>query len=422
MAMQSRLSRTILSYLFKETLFAFFVSFLFFFIIFFVNQLLLMAQSILSKKVPFQQVSLLILYSIPGVIALSTPYATLLGTLMTIGRMTTDNEILVMLSSGLSYKNIFIPTLMVGLLVSIVSFAVNDVLLPAGTVEYVKLFRRIMASTPALEIEANSVKRFNDTVLITGNVSGKRISDLLIIDKTGDGERRVIMAKNAEFVDAGDEGMRLDMENAFVQSTKETVHNDYDYAKSGRLNYRIEQKDIMSTVSAIGPREMSSKDVLVEVKNKKTALNSTLFERYNKMISAELELENLLRGGTHGNNWTQKNTYAQNFLREYQLTLSAKSNRVISIWELEFYKKFSIPFGSLCFIFLAVPLGLLAKKSGQTVGFIFGIIISAIYWTLLLSGQNMCIQLGYSPFWTMWFPNMITATIGIIMSIQRIKR
>jgi lipopolysaccharide export system permease protein len=336
--------------------------------------------------------------------------------------MTTDNEILVMLSSGLSYKNIFIPTLMVGILVSLVSFGVNDILLPAGTVEYVKLFRRIMASTPALEIEANSVKHFNDTVLITGNVSGKIISDLLILDKTSDGERRVIMAKNAEFVDAGDEGMHLNMENAFIQSTKETIHNDYDYAKSGRLNYRIEQDDIMSTVSAIGPREMSSKDVLVEIKDKEEVLNSALIDRYNRTLSAELELENVLREGAGGNDWRQKTMYAQNFLREYQITSSTKFDRVLSIWQLEFYKKFSIPFGSLCFIFLAVPLGLLAKKSGQTVGFIFGIIISAIYWTLLLSGQNMCIQLGYSPFWTMWFPNMITVVIGGIMSIRRISR
>jgi lipopolysaccharide export system permease protein len=34
----------------------------------------------------------------------------------------------------------------------------------------------------------------------------------------------------------------------------------------------------------------------------------------------------------------------------------------------------------------------------------------------------MGIRLGYSPFWTMWLPNIITAVIGIIMSIQRVKR
>ncbi|MDR0709788.1 MAG: LptF/LptG family permease, partial [Spirochaetaceae bacterium] len=326
---RGRLSGTILRYMFKETTLAFFVSFLFFFIIFFVNQLLLLAQDILSKRVPFEQVSLLIMYSIPGVVALSTPYATLLGTLMTIGRMNTDNEILVMLSSGLSYRNIFIPTLFVGILVTLVSFGVNDVLLPAGTIEFQRLYRRIMASTPALELESNSVKRFKDTVVITGNVSGQKISDLLILDKTSDGERRVIMAKNAEFIDAGREGLRLDMENAFVQSTKESVHNDYDYAKSGFLRYRIEQEDLISTVSSISPREMSSKDVYIEIQSKEETLNSTLFERYNRILGADLMLEDALRGGVSTYNWSQRNSFTQNFLREYQLTSSLKNDRIL---------------------------------------------------------------------------------------------
>ncbi|MDR2660218.1 MAG: LptF/LptG family permease [Spirochaetaceae bacterium] len=420
--LKSRVSGTIFMYMLKETLFSFFVAFLFFFIIFFVNQLLLLAKDILSKKVPFEQVSLLIMYSIPGVVALSTPYGTLLGTLMTIGRMNTDNEILVMLSSGLSYKNIFLPTLMVGIFVSLVSFGVNDILLPAGTIEFSKLYRRIMASTPALELEANSVKEFKGTMVITGNISGRRISDLIILDKTTDGERRVIMAKNAEFIDAGDEGLRLDMENAFIQSTKESVHNDYDYAKSGQLRYRINQNDFIESVSTIGPREMSSRDVLNEIKDKEATLNSTLFDRYNRMLSVELTLENALRGGVQGYSWPQRSSYTQNFMREYQLTASLKADRILSIWRLEFYKKFSIPFGSFCFIFLAVPLGLLAKKSGQTVGFILGIIISIIYWALLLGGQNMGIRLGYSPFWTMWLPNIITFVIGFIMCVQRVRR
>ncbi|MDR0720021.1 MAG: LptF/LptG family permease, partial [Treponema sp.] len=78
-------SRVIFWYLVKDTLFSFFVSFLFFFFIFFVNQLLLLAQEILTKHVPFHQVALLVLYSLPSIIAMSAPFASLVGTLMTIG-------------------------------------------------------------------------------------------------------------------------------------------------------------------------------------------------------------------------------------------------------------------------------------------------------------------------------------------------
>ena len=105
------LSKTLYLYILSEAAFAFLISFLFFFFIFFVNQLLLMAQEILTKHVPFGQVALLVLFSLPSVIAMSAPFASLVGTLMTVGRLSSDNEVLVMLSSGLSYRNVFIPPL-----------------------------------------------------------------------------------------------------------------------------------------------------------------------------------------------------------------------------------------------------------------------------------------------------------------------
>jgi lipopolysaccharide export system permease protein len=99
-----------------------------------------------------------------------------------------------------------------------------------------------------------------------------------------------------------------------------------------------------------------------------------------------------------------------------------QNNRNLLIYRLEYYKKFSIPFGALSFVFLAVSLGLLAKKSGQTVGFIFGLIIAVIYWALLLGGQTVGIRLGYSPFWSMWLPNILAISIGLLMGIIRISR
>ncbi|MCA1949961.1 MAG: LptF/LptG family permease, partial [Treponema sp.] len=48
-------SLTLFRYIFSEAAFSFFVAFLFFFFIFFINQLLLMAEEILSKRVPFNQ-------------------------------------------------------------------------------------------------------------------------------------------------------------------------------------------------------------------------------------------------------------------------------------------------------------------------------------------------------------------------------
>ncbi|MDR1411626.1 MAG: LptF/LptG family permease [Spirochaetaceae bacterium] len=415
-------SATLFRYIVLETLFAFFVAFLFFFFTFFVNQLLLIAKEILSKKVPIFQVALLVVYALPSIIAMAAPFAALVGTLMAIGRLSSDNEILVMLSSGLSYRNIFLPAIVVGILISLGSFFTNDVLLPLGTLRYVRLYRSILVSTPALELESNSVKKFKDTVMVTGNVDGSAIDDILILDRTSDGERRIILAHGAELKDAGRQGLSLDLDEAFVQSSKEVSRRDYDYASTSFLRYWVPQEDMIQAVASVGPREMTSRDVLKEIRAKELNLASRMDDQYAKLVLNALPLEAALRGGPGQSGWNRRANLTLDYARELEIAGVYLKDRSLSIYRLEFYKKFSIPFGAFSFIFLAVPLGLMAKKSGQTVGFMFGSFISVIYWALLLGGQTLGINRGYSPFLSMWLPNILAVSIGLVLCALRIRR
>jgi lipopolysaccharide export system permease protein len=417
-----RMSPTIFRYILNEMLFAFFVSFLFFFFIFFVNQLLVMARQILEKRVSLDQVVLLVIYSLPSIIAIAMPFAALLGTLMTLGRLSSDNEILVVFTSGLSYKNIFTPVFLVGFFISVVSFGVNDVLLPMGTIRFVRLYRNILLSTPALEIEANSVTHFRDTVLITGNVSKNKIDDMLILDKTSEGERRVIMAKSAEFAEDDEMGINLDLTDAFIHSSKENERSDYDYAFSDTLSYRIQENDIMQDFNMISAREMSSKDVYLWIKKRELTVDSHYSELNKQTLETAITLENTLKNGPEGRGWNQRETQL-NVLKRRELEADTiRNDRQLSVFRLEFFKKFSMPAGALSLIFLALPIGLTTKKSGQVIGFIFGMFISVAYWALLLIGQNMGIKLGYSPFWTMWLPNILSITIGLILCVRRVRK
>jgi lipopolysaccharide export system permease protein len=416
------MSLTIYRYILGEAFFSFLIAFLFFFFIFFVNQLLLMAQEILSKQVPFGQVALLVLFSLPSVIALSAPFASLVGTLMTVGRLSSDNEILVMLSSGLSFRNVFIPAVTVGVVVSIFSFIANDILMPGGYVQFGRLYRRILVSTPALELEANSVKKFKDTVIVTGNVTGNAIDNVLILDKTGDGERRVIMAANAELKDAGKDGLSLELDRAFVQSSKEITREDYDYASAGNLRYWVPQEDLIQAVPQVSPREMSSKDVYKEIKRRTLDLNNRMNEKRSKVSSLALAFESSLRAGPASPEWNRRTNQLAAFQREAQALQVMSKDRGLSLYWFEFYKKFSMPFGAFSFIFLAVALGLMAKRSGQTVGFIFGLIISVIYWALFLGGQTMGIRLNLPPFWSMWTPNILMLSTGLVLAIIKVTR
>jgi len=416
------LSPTLFRYLVRDTLFAFFVSFLFFFGVFFVNQLLLMAQQILTKHVPFYQVVLLVFYALPQIICMSAPFASLMGTLITVGRLSADNEVLIMLASGISYRMIFLPALVLGIVISVVSFFVNDVLLPAGTIQFARLYRRIVVSSPALELEANSVKRFRDTTIVTGPIVGTAITNVLILDRTSDGERRVIMARDAELKDSGDEGLSLDLTQAFIQSSKEVVRDDYDYASTDFLRYWIQQDDLIQAVSSISPNQMSSTDLRREIAVRAEASRMWLNEQYSLSLATALNLEDSLRKGPANSAWNRRENYLEAFSREFYTARAMRIDRGLLLYQLEYNKKFSIPFGALCFVFLAVSIGLLAKKSGQTMGFLFGLLISFLFWAMLLIGQMLSQRMGYSPFLSIWMPNILFLVIGVVLLVIRVRR
>ncbi|MCL2410537.1 MAG: LptF/LptG family permease [Treponema sp.] len=416
------ISPTIFKYVLVEMAFSFLICFLFFFFVFFVNQILLMALEVLARRVPFEQVALLILYSLPTVIAMSAPFASLVGTLMTVGRLTSDNEILVMLSSGLSYKAVFFPAIAVGVVVSLLSFFTNDILLPAGTIQFNRLWRRILVSIPALELQPNSVKRFQDTVIVTGDVTGNTIHNILILDRTDDGERRIIMASSAELRDGGVFGLSLELENAFINSSKEIVREDFDYATAEHLQYWVSNEDIIHQMMNITPREMSARDVHTQIQIRRAELADRINDRKIRSLNFAVSLENIFRAGPESDEWNRRSAAVSAFNRELLAIESIRDDRNLTSHVIEIYRKFSVPLGAFCFVFLAVSLGLMAKKSGQAVGFIFGVLIAVVYWSMLFIGQTMGLRVGTPPFWSMWLPNILSLAIGIILALFRIRK
>jgi lipopolysaccharide export system permease protein len=420
--MQRSSFKTIFKYVAAEAAFSFFIAFLFFFFVFFVNQILLMAEQILSKRAPLLEVILLIFYSLPSVVAMAAPFASLVGILMALGRLSADNEILIMRASGLSHLVIYTPIIIVGLFISILSFFANDILLPAGTLEFGKVYRRLLVSTPALELESNSIKRYKNTLIITGEVIDKAIDNVLIMDRTNDGQRRLIMASRASLLENQSNSLVLDLHSAFIHNAGENAYGDYDYSFAETLQYAIRQQDIMQAATNPGPREMSSRDVLSEIKKKEITLFNRIDQRKIKNIDNILILDRILKDGKELLQWNQIQNHSVRLENELKSIQEISQDRVLSSYKLEYYKKFSIPFGALCFVFLATPLALFTKKSGQATGFGIGLIISVLYWALLIGGQTLGVRMRFDPFLAMWLPNILILFTGTLLSLVRMSR
>lgn len=369
-------SKTIIVYVLKELLLFFTLSFLFFFFVFFVNQILLMAQDILKKRAPLVDVIKLIVYSLPFVIAQAAPFATLVGFLMCLGKLVSDNEILVIRASGFSYIALAIPIFSLGFIISLFSFAVNDYLLPMGSIAYNSLYNEIIYANPAVVIEPNTIKRANDAILVVGDLEDSTISDLLIIDKDQDSNTRIISSGETELLKPESKSIliKLQMTHPEIFSYDSKNLNNYTYTYGSKAILHFFSDRFFPKSSTINPREMTSYDLKIEL---------------NKIREKSKDTRN------------------------FELT----------IYEIEYYKKFSLPFGSFFFSLLALPLAFLfGKHNGQTIGLIVGVLLSVLYWALLIMGQTFGAQTNTNGFVVMWFPNILMGIAGLLLFLKLIKK
>ncbi len=411
-------------YVAAEFLVSFLVAFAFFFFMFFINQLLLLAEDILQKDVPLLDVTRLIVFSLPSIIALSVPFATLVGTLMAVGRLSADNEIVALRAGGYPLRRIFSPVLTLAIVLSGLSFVTNDYLLPLGTLNFGRLYRELLYSNPALELEPYSVKRYQDDVLITGAVEPGRLDDFAIIDTDGQGNRRIITASEARLLREGDPNA-IGLELSDVTTHSAVSDDEYNYSRAETMRYNILLEDITVAIRSPGPREMSARDVRSEIEEKEGTLEPRLEEWRADLQAAHRELDRLqdeaATGAGTGSITEDEITAAR---REVErLEERRPFDRSLQVHRLEYHKKFSIPFAAVSFVFLAFPLGLFSRRSGRGVGFGIGLLIATAYWSMLIAGQTFGTQRPeVPPALAMWAPNLVFLVVGVVVFVKRARQ
>lgn len=364
----------LIKYIYKELFQYFLVCFLFLFVVFFANQILLIGEDMLAKRAPFGDVVKIMVYSFPAIIAQSAPFATLVGFLMALGRMSSDNEVLIIRASGFGFRTILVPVLVLGMSISIVSFFVNDYLLPLSTIEYNRLYKKIMRSNPSVVLEPNSVKRIGASTVVIGDVAGSEVSDVVFFNTSQDGDDNIIVAGKSVLTGAKNEGvlLQLNMSDSVLTTISQKNKSNFDVLMAGRTILNIFDTTVTSS-SGKNPREMTFIDLRKELKLMKQAENPNQVK--------------------------------------------------INSWKMEYFKKFSIPFGSIFFAFLAFGIAFqFGKHNGLTLGLFTGIIICVLYWAMEISGQLLVARVNLDAFLCIWVPNILMGVIALLLSLALLRK
>ncbi len=420
--------RKLTGYILTEYFQAFLVAFLFFLVIFIINQFLLILQNILSKQdVPMRVVFKLLVYTLPTVISIAFPFATLVATLMSYSRMSGDNEILAMRCSGVKNGRIFIPVLFVGFIFSVFATYVNDYLIPLGNKNFVELLVSQTLQSPELELTPYSVKAVENSYIVMGNVQGQKIDQLTIIEKDEEGGTKVIIAEEGQVSGSVSGGRPLfifNLDKVLQIKGQRYKRGSYSYIEAERMTYNL-PLELGVDITVLQPRNMRLSDVLAVIKEKEAAFKQRVLkqETNNFFVFSDLYAR-----------WVEMNretyqrsipSYVQELQQNYQYYLSLVENplqdRSLQNWKMEFHHKLVFPMSCISFVMVGFPLGLYSKRSGRFVGFVIGLLLTIVYWVLSVVVRWIILQYNADVVTLMWFPNVLLLFLGIYLYVMRLR-
>ena len=89
--------------------------------------------------------------------------------------------------------------------------------------------------------------------------------------------------------------------------------------------------------------------------------------------------------------------------------------KYISKYEVEFYKKYSIPFASMVFVLIGASLGIITRRKGFAMNIALSLGFFVFYWAFLIAGEQLADRGTISPFMSMWLPNIILGILGLYL-------
>ncbi|KFZ45061.1 hypothetical protein DS62_06110 [Smithella sp. SC_K08D17] len=353
-------------YIFKEIAFPFIIILLVLTFVLLMGKIMQIMDLVINKGVNVFSIAKIIVFLLPSFMLFTIPIALLIAILIAMGRLSADNEITAIKTSGISLMQIFYPVAIASLITFILAVFISYFLVPQSNFATKRLLFNIAQQNASIGIKEKVFNSdFKDFLIYAEKipVNQNYMEGVIISDNRMIGEQNTILAKRAILVsDADSMTVKLKLEDGSIHTVSSDLKN---YRKIDFMSYEIN----LDLSTALANLDESSK----------TSTEMTVSELLEKMKKPGLD------------------------------------PAAIRELAIEVHKKFSIPLSCLFFGLLALPLGIRSHRSVKSRGFAVGLIVVASYYLLRIGGEAL-VETGYlSPVIGVWAPNFLFALVGICL-------
>ena len=398
------------------------VSFMFFFVIFFVNSILLLVQKILLKNISLGVMIQMVLLYMPQFLVYTFPFATLTASSMVLGDMSSSNELLAMRSLGLARIRIYLPLIIISLVLSLCTFLISDVLQPYTSVIYRDKLSVLMAEMPTMEIESNGTNSIGNIVLSNGKADGNTIEDIVLITKDDEDYNKTVISQKGtlEIIDPYNFVYSLKLDNPELLINDTVNSNNYSYARSENATFYLDFSSQIPSLTSTSPVNLSSADLMASIRERNIKEDSDRTD-YRESIEIDLlSISDILKK-TEGTLDNIKTEDVARYFRNIASLGSLPVNFYGQYYKSELTKKYALSLACFVFTLLTLPLSTVRVKHGKLTGFAIAILIAVVYWYMLFAVQLLIFDVTFDPAILILAPDIVIALVAFILIYRNRK-
>lgn len=419
---------------------------------------------LIGKGLDVLVIAELMLYASSTLVPLALPLSVLLSSIMTFGNLGQHNELMALKAAGVSLPRILFPLVICILFISAGAYFFANSVMPYTNLKMGVLLHDVRKQSPEISIkegifsdalEGYSIKvsgknketgmLYNIMIYNHAEKNGNRmvtVADSATMKLTSDSKFMILTMYQGQSYNEMEEKKRkradreyphrvdrfeqerilIDMSDlGFERSDENIFKNHYQMLNIDQLDYAID-----SLKSRFVTRKMMFVNTLQKsnyMKRMTTKRKDSVFFSVDSVPKDVLNVDSLFLGLST----TKKISaieYARGFARNSKSYVSSSQTELkhkyqwISKHEIEWHRKFTLPFSCILLFFVGAPLGAIIRKGGLGMPVVISVLFFVIYYVIGISGEKSA-RIGAVPaWWGMWLSGIVIFPISLFLTYK----
>ncbi len=362
-------------YIFKGLFLPFIISLFFLTFVFLMTRIPDITNMVMNYDASLFSIGLLIIYSIPRFLEFTIPMSVMIAVLLWFIRMSGDNEIIALRSSGISLYKLLPP---------VMAFCMTGVILTLWVTIFGVAWGKLSFKIQSIEMAHAGIN-----LALQERQFNLDVEDIMI------------------YVNAIDMNTRK-LTDIFIQDRRTKDLVSISTAPSGQLF-----SDTARMMYTLQLYDGSINQVNINA----GSVNTIHFTTYDINIDLGTMIK---KPGPAGKDLDEKSL--KELFTMVQTENEFLSEETLNSALMQIHEKFAVPFACLFLGFLAFPLGIQSVSRKTSAGFGLGILFFLLYYLLLAAGWSLSETGKYPPVLGMWLPNLFIGAAGIFLLKHHAKK